>query len=58
MLEVLARSVMSLYEGGKIRVRIGSEFPEEFEFKAGTYQESELFSVVCDVITELERMVC
>ena len=33
--EVLDRSVMSLYEGAKTRVRVGSELSEEFEVKVG-----------------------
>ena len=32
---VLVRSVMSLYEGARIRVRVGSDLSEEFEVKVG-----------------------
>ena len=35
--EVLVRSIMSLYEGAKIRVRVDSELPEEFEVKVGMH---------------------
>ena len=40
--EVLVRSVMSLNEGAKIRVRVDSELSEEFEAKVGMHQESVL----------------
>ena len=47
---------MSLYEGAKTRVRVSSEFSDEFEFKVGMYQGSVLspflFAVVVDVVTE------
>ena len=42
--EVLARSVMSLYEGAKIKVRVDSELSEEFEVKVGMHQGSVLSS--------------
>ena len=38
--EVLVRSVMSLYEGEKIRVSLDSEFLEEFEAKVWMHQGS------------------
>ena len=38
MPEVLVRSVMSLYEGAKIRVRVDSELSEEFEVEMGMHQ--------------------
>ena len=38
--EVLVRSVMSLYEGAKTRVRLDSEWSEEFEVEVGMYQGS------------------
>ena len=38
--EVLARSVMSLYEGEKTRVKENSELSEEFEVKVGMHQGS------------------
>ena len=40
--EVLVRSVMSLYEGAKTRVRVNSELSEAFEVKVGTHQGSVL----------------
>ena len=38
ILEVLVRSVMSLYEGAKTRVRVDSELSEEFEVMVGMHQ--------------------
>ena len=38
--EVLVRSVMSLYEGGKKRVRMDSELSYEIEVKVGMHQGS------------------
>ena len=40
--DVLVRSVRSLYEGAKTRVRMDSELFEEFEVKVGMYQGSML----------------
>ena len=40
--EVLVRSVMSLYEGAKTRVRVDSELSEEFEVKVEMLQGSVL----------------
>ena len=57
--EILVRSVMSLYEGAKTRVRVDSELSEEFDVKVGKHQGSELsdfpFAVVVDVVTECDR---
>ena len=39
---VLVRSVMSLYEGAKTRVRVDSELSGEFEVKVGMHQVSVL----------------
>ena len=36
--EVLVRSVMSLYEGAKTRVRVNSQLSEEFEVNVGAHQ--------------------
>ena len=56
--EALVQSVMSLYEGAKIRVSVDSEFSEEFEVKVmmhqGSVLSSFLFAVVVDV-TEFDR---
>ena len=54
--EVIVRAVMSLYDGAKTRVRMGSAYSEEFEVKVGVNQGSVpsplLFAIVLDVITE------
>ena len=59
MPEVLVRSVMSLYEGAKMRVRLDSELSEEFEVKVGMYQGSVLSPFLhaagVDVVTEFAR---
>ena len=44
--DVLVRSVMSLYEGAKTRVRVDLELSEEFEVKVGMHQESALSLVM------------
>ena len=36
-LEVMVREVMSLYDGAKTRVRVGSVNLEEFETKVGVH---------------------
>ena len=57
--EVLVRSVMSLYEGAKPRVRVDSELSGMFYVKVGMHQASVLspflFAVVVDVVTEFAR---
>ena len=54
--KILVRSVMSLHEGGKTRVRVDYELSEEFDVKVGMHQESVLspylFALVVDVVTE------
>ena len=56
---VLVRAVMSLYDGAKTRVRVGSACSEEFKVKVGVHQGSVLspllFAIVVDVITEKAR---
>ena len=56
--DILVRTLMSLYERAKTRVRVDSELSEEFEVKVGMHQGSVLspflFAVVVDV-TELVR---
>ena len=53
--EVMIREVMSMYDGAKTRVRVGSAYSEEFEVKVGVHQASvlspPLFAIVVDVIT-------
>ena len=50
---------MSLYEGAKTRVRVGSELSEEFEVKEGMHQRSVLLyflsAVVVDEVNEFAR---
>ena len=57
--EAMVRVMMSLYEGAKTRVRVGSELSEEFEVKVGVHQGSVLspliFAIVIDVVTENAR---
>ena len=57
--EVLVRSVMSLYEGARIRVGVDSGLSEEFEVKVGMHQgsvlSSFLFAVVVNVVIEFAR---
>ena len=57
--EVLVRSVMSLYEGARPRVRVGSELSDMFLVNVWLHQESVLspflFAVVVDVVTEFAR---
>ena len=53
--EVMIRAVISMYDGAKTRVRVGSAYSEEFEVKVGVHQASVLspllFAIVVDVIT-------
>ena len=48
-------AIMSLYDGAKTKVRVGSAYLEEFEVKVGVHQGSVLspllFAIVVDVIT-------
>ena len=57
--EGLVRSMTSLYEGTKTRVRVNCELSEELEVKVGMHQEpvmsSLCFLVAVDVVTELAR---
>ena len=57
--EVIFRAVMSLYDGAKTRVRVGSAYSEEFEVKVGVHQGSVLspllFAIVVGLITENAR---
>ena len=40
LLEVIVRAVMSLYCGGKTKVRVGSELSKKFLIQVGVHQES------------------
>ena len=55
MPQYLVRSVMSLHEGAKTRVRVDSELSDKFEVKVGMHQGSVLspflFAAVVDVVT-------
>ena len=57
--ELVARTVMSLYNGAKTRVRVGSAYSEEVEVKVGVHQRFVLspllFAIVVDIITENAR---
>ena len=57
--EVLARSVMSLYELAKRRIIVDSELPDDVEVKVGmligSVLSTFLFTVVADVVTKLAR---
>ena len=52
-------AAMSLYDGAKTRVRVGSAYSEEFEVKFGVHQGSVLspllFAIVVDVVTVSAR---
>ena len=56
--DVLFRSVMSLYEGAKTRVKVDTELSEDFQVKMWMHQRSVLsafrFAVV-DIVAELGR---
>ena len=58
---VMVRAAMSLYDGAKTRVRVGSAFSEEFEVKVGVHQGSVLplllFAVVLDITENARRGV-
>ena len=42
LLKVIVWAVTSLYDGAKIRMKVGSTFSKEFEIKVGVHQESVL----------------
>ena len=53
--DVFVRSMMSLFEGAKIMVRVDSDLSKEFEVKVGMHHRSMqshlCFAVVVDVVT-------
>ena len=57
--EVVVWAIMSLNDGAKTRVRVGSAYSEEFEVKVGVHQGSVLLPllsvIVVDVIAENAR---
>ena len=57
--EVIVWAVMSLYDGARTRVRLGSAYSEEFEVNVGVHQGSVLspllLAIVVDDITENAR---
>ena len=57
--EVLVKAVMSLYEGSRTKVRVGSGFSEEFGVMVGVHQGSVLspliFAIVVDAVSEHAR---
>ena len=59
--EVIVRAIMSLYDGTKTRVKMGSAYSEEFEEKVSVHQGSVLspllFAIVVDVVTEKPEKV-
>ena len=59
--EVLAKSVMSLYEGAMVRVRVDSVWSDNFEVKVVMYHGSVLSPFLSaffvDVVTEIAREV-
>ena len=57
--EVLVQAVMSLYEGSRTKVRVGSGTSDEFGVRVGVHQGSVLspliFAIVVDLVTEHAR---
>ena len=57
--EVMVQAVMSLYEGSRTKVRVGSGTSDEFGVRVGVHQGSVLspliFAIVVDVVTEHAR---
>ena len=51
--KVIVRAVMSLYDGAKTRVRVGSAYVEEFEVKAGVRQGSVLAKSILQKMQEV-----
>ena len=59
--EVIVRTVMSLHDGAKTRVRVRSIYSKKFQVKVSVHQGSVLspllFAIVADIITENARRV-
>ena len=57
--EILVKALMSLYEGSKTKVKVGSDFSVKFDLAVGVHQGSVLspllFAIVVDVVTENAR---
>ena len=57
--EVMVRAIMSLYDGAKTGIKMGSVHSEELEVKVGVHQVSVvsplLFAIVVTIITEKAR---
>ena len=57
--EVLVKAVMSLYDGLRTKVRVGSGLSEEFGVRVGVHQGSVIspliFAIVVDAVTEQAR---
>ena len=57
--EVLVQAVMSLYEGSRTKVRVGSGTLDDFEVRVGVHQGSVvsplIFAIVVDLVTEHTR---
>ena len=50
--EVIVRPVMSLYDGAKTRVRVGSAYSEEFEVKVGVHQGSVMSPLLLAIVVD------
>ena len=59
LLEVIARAMMSLYQGAKTKIRVGCELSEEFFVQIGVNQGSVLlpllFAIVVNITSENAR---
>ena len=55
--KVIVRAVMSLYDGAKTRVRVGSAYSEEFEVKLGVHQGSVLSSLLFAIVVIMQEEV-
>ena len=54
--EVLVKAVMSLYEGSRMKVRVGSGFLEEFGVRVGVHQGSVLYMCFVDLEKAFDRV--